>query len=173
MKKYILVFILIFLLSGCSKLEYEMILHEGNDYIEIYTHDPDLLGCTMSTEDSYIDMDLDSENVDVNTLGTYTVTYSTVVSGDKYFCNRVMYVVDSTGPTVELNPGYDIISIGTDWVDEGVTVSDNYDETSDLTVEVDDSKINVDVAGYYEVKYIVKDTSNNITIRTRIVQIIE
>lgn len=93
-------------------------------------------GTASDVEDGDLtdDLQIDPSAVDTSQLGTYTVSYTVTDSAGKSALeSRVVEVVDLTPPVVELL-GEDNITIGqwSDFVDEGVTASDNVDDANTL-----------------------------------------
>ena len=133
-------------------------------------------GATAS--DNY-DGDISSQivvvnNVDVNTLGSYTVTYSVSDSSSNAasIVTRTVNVVDQTAPTITIlgdNPA--TIEAGSTYTDAGATATDNYnnDVTSSITAS---STVDSNTIGSYTVTYTVSDASGNqaTAVRTVIVE---
>ena len=133
-------------------------------------------GATAS--DNY-DGDISSQitvvnNVDVNTLGSYTVTYSVSDSSSNAatVVTRTVNVVDQTAPTITIlgdNPV--TIEAGSTYNDAGATATDNYnnDVTSSITVS---STVDSNTIGSYTVTYTASDASGNqaTAVRTVIVE---
>ena len=133
-------------------------------------------GATAS--DNY-DGDISSQivvvnNVDVNTLGSYTVTYSVSDSSSNAasIVTRTVNVVDQTAPTITIlgdNPV--TIEAGSTYTDAGATATDNYnnDVTSSITAS---STVDSNTIGSYTVTYTVSDASGNqaTAVRTVIVE---
>ena len=133
-------------------------------------------GATAS--DNY-DGDISSQivvvnNVDVNTLGSYTVTYSVSDSSSNAASDvtRTVNVVDQTAPTITIlgdNPV--TIEAGSTYTDAGATATDNYnnDVTSSITAS---STVDSNTIGSYTVTYTVSDASGNqaTAVRTVIVE---
>ena len=128
--------------------------------------------------DNY-DGDLSSQivvvnNVDVNTVGSYTVTYSVSDASNNAatIVTRTVNVVDLTAPTITIlgdNPA--TIEAGSSYADAGATATDNYnnDVTADITVT---STVDTNTIGSYTVTYTVSDTAGNqaTAVRTVIVE---
>jgi len=105
-----------------------------------------------------------TNNVDTSLLGNYTVTYTAVdAAGNEATASRDVSVVDTTAPVIVLlgdNPQViDADDSGATYIDLGATVTDNYD--NDLEVSVDASGVNLAVVGDYSVIYTVEDSSGN------------
>ena len=128
--------------------------------------------------DNY-DGDLSSQivvvnNVDVNMLGSYTVTYSVSDSSSNAatVVTRTVNVVDQTAPTITILGGNQItIEAGSSYTDAGATATDNYnnDVTTDITVT---NTVDPNIIGSYTVTYTVSDASGNqaTAVRTVIVE---
>ena len=101
--------------------------------------------------------------VDVNALGTYTVTYNvTDSSGNPATENtRTVNVVDTTVPVITLlgeNPV--TIPVNTAYEDAGATALDNYD--GDLTAKiVTVNSVDTSTIGTYQVSYNITDNAGN------------
>ena len=113
-------------------------------------------------------------NVDVNTLGSYTVTYgvSDSSSNAASVVTRTVNVIDQTAPTITIlgdNPV--TIEAGSTYTDAGATATDNYnnDVTADITTA---STVDSNTIGSYTVTYTVNDASGNqaTAVRTVIVE---
>ena len=113
-------------------------------------------------------------NVDVNTLGSYTVTYgvSDSSSNAASVVTRTVNVIDQTAPTITIlgdNPV--TIEAGSTYTDAGATATDNYnnDVTADITTA---STVDSNTIGSYTVTYTVNDASGNqaTAVRTVVVE---
>ena len=113
-------------------------------------------------------------NVDVNTLGSYTVTYgvSDSSSNAASVVTRTVNVIDQTAPTITIlgdNPV--TIEAGSTYNDAGATATDNYnnDVTADITTA---STVDSNTIGSYTVTYTVNDASGNqaTAVRTVVVE---
>ena len=73
-------------------------------------------------------------------------------------------VVDRTAPIIEL-VGIDVINLARweDYSDAGYTVSDNYNDSVDLTVEMVGDWVDADGEGLYYVQYKTTDPSGNVS----------
>lgn len=115
-------------------------------------------------------------NVDVNTVGTYTVTYdvSDSMGNMATTMTRTVYVVDNDAPVITLSGDDDIsINFGTTYNDAGATASDNYD--GDITANIIvTNNVNTNAVGVYTVEYDVADAAGNqATTVTRNVEVID
>ena len=102
-------------------------------------------------------------NVNLNTVGTYTVTYnvSDANNNDAVEVTRTVNVVDTSVPVITLlgdNPVS--IEVGATYTDAGATASDNYD--GDITSSIATvNNVNLNTVGTYTVTYNVSDANNN------------
>lgn len=101
-------------------------------------------------------------SVDVTTLGTYIIEYQAEdISGNKAdTIYRTVEVKDSTPPVIEIN-GDAVITLeaGTDYVELGAKVIDNYDE--DIIAVVGGDRIDTTKLGTYIITYDYTDSNNN------------
>lgn len=110
--------------------------------------------------------------VDVNTVGIYTVTYSVTQNDVTLSIDRRIAVVDTTEPVVTLNGSDVLIEQGGTYTDSGATAEDNYD--GDLTDSITvDSTVDTSTPGTYTVTYSVTDSSGNTGSATRNVTVTE
>jgi formylglycine-generating enzyme required for sulfatase activity len=113
-----------------------------------------------------------SGTVDMNTTGTYVLTYSVAdAAGNIATANRTVTVVDTTNPVLTLL-GDANMSQAKDsaWVDPGATASDSLDGnlTSSITII---GTVDVNTTGVYTLTYSVSDEASNETNATRTVHV--
>ncbi|MCH9813907.1 MAG: DUF5011 domain-containing protein [Epsilonproteobacteria bacterium] len=118
---------------------------------------------------------IDSSNVDTNTVGDYSVTYSIADTlGNLATLSRTVSVVDTTIPIITIigeNP--QSIEVGTAYVELGASAIDSYDGniTTDITIT---HTVDVNTLGNYTVTYNVSDSSANpATTMTRDVYVVD
>lgn len=102
-----------------------------------------------------------TDNVDINNLGVYEVTY---VSGDKSLV-RVVHVVDTTPPVIELQGEELMFGDLATYVDEGYVAIDNSEQEVDVTVE----DIMNDSMTKRTIVYTATDSSGNTVIAERVI----
>ena len=103
------------------------------------------------------------DNVDHNTLGTYTVTVKLVDESLNEISQTFNVTVqDTIPPQVQLNPSLDSIELGSNYNDYGVTAIDV--TNTEVTIE---GTVDTNTPGVYILTYLVIDTSGN---ETRIVR---
>ena len=131
---------------------------------------------------SYIDSDslvetticeVDNNNYTPATTGNFTVKYSfyNTLTGYNVAYDVPVTVSDVTRPTVSLKGENNVnVLIGTNYSDEGVNVSDDFDINPAIVV---DNQVNASRLGSYSVTYRVTDLSGNKTEIVRTVNIVE
>ena len=115
--------------------------------------------------------------VDVNTIGTYTITYGLAdPSGNvAESVTRTINVVDTTKPVITLTGAADItLEAKADTYEElGATASDNYDGNLTEAIVIT-GEVNTNIVGDYQVKYNVEDSSHNAAVEvTRTVHVVD
>ncbi|MGZ5303376.1 MAG: immunoglobulin-like domain-containing protein, partial [Bacteroidia bacterium] len=100
-------------------------------------------------------------------IGKYTIVYSvTDASGNTSTISRTIIVVDTEAPTAILigDPSATVCRWAT-YTDAGVTVTDNYDKTSDLKVTPEGSILTegTKLEGVYSIRYKTEDKSGNVS----------
>ena len=113
-----------------------------------------------------------SGTVDMNTTGTYVLTYSVAdAAGNEVNASRTVTVVDTTNPVLTLL-GDANMSQAKDsaWVDPGATASDSLDGnlTSSITIT---GTVDVNTTGVYTLTYSVSDGASNEANATRTVNV--
>ena len=119
------------------------------------------LGVKALYKDNDISSDVETKNnINYKKLGKYTYTYTIKYKHQTKKITRVINVVDTTKPVLELNGGEETIYVGSDYTDKGAKATDNYD--GDLTDKIEVSgTVNKDTIGTYIITYKVVDSSNN------------
>jgi peptidoglycan/xylan/chitin deacetylase (PgdA/CDA1 family) len=137
----------------------EMVLEYGESYTEP--------GATARYRGSHLFKDgwetetVVSGEVDTAKIGNYELTYSAQKMGQKATATRMVKIIDSQKPTIQLE-GEPKISItrGKEFTDPGFTAADNYD--GDLTAKVAvEGEVDTAKAGTYTLTYTVSDSSGN------------
>lgn len=161
----------VIILSSCVEpsLDYlEFTLNPGNDTTELNApyQDP---GATAMYGFKVLTVDVITNTVDVTTLGVYEIIYQATYGSLTQTLKRVVTVIDETAPTLALNPGIDTIKAGTEWIDAGVTMSDNSGLPIDLVVIGDVGS----TPGVYVIRYVATDAYQNQSQIQRVVYVIE
>ena len=117
-----------------------------------------------------------SGTVDVNTVGTYYISYnvSDACGNQATEVVRTIDVVDTTPPVITLNDASNItLEVFDPYVEYGVTAVDNID--GDITNNVDTSgNVDVNTVGTYHVTYNVTDTCGNVAIeKVRTIHVVD
>ena len=136
--------------------------------------------CTDET-DPNPSLDFDIVDIDLNTPGDYTVTYTCTDSSgnDATAVTWTVTVIamdaeppeaDTTDPVITII-GDDrlTITVGSTYEDAGATCTDETDGSLPVTT---DSTVNISMQGTYTITYTCTDLSNNTGIDTRIVEVV-
>jgi P2-related tail formation protein len=109
-----------------------------------------------------------SGTVDINTPGTYTITYSaTDTAGNTGTATRIVTVVDdTTTPVITVTPGTDTVEQGSTWADAGATSDGGETVTVSGTVDIN-------TTGTYTITYSATDAAGNTGTATRIVTVVD
>lgn len=159
------------ILQGCKLSENSEViitLNSGIDTVEINTTHTDA-GASATVGEETLTVSVLSNNVDMTQKGSYQIVYKATYEEQDYFVTRYVYVVDETTPIILLNEGTDTIFVGDDWVDSGVTVTDNSLETLSYVVS---GTVNNQLVGAYTITYTSTDSSNNSVSIVRIVNVV-
>lgn len=116
---------------------------------------------------------LNTEQLDVDTVGDYTLTYNAIdtLVGITSMVQRTVEVRDTSDPTVALVGDSAVtLVIGQAFVDAGSTVTDTCDQ--DVSVSVTGS-VDSDQVGTYEIVYNATDANGNSASQTRTVSVVE
>jgi hypothetical protein len=106
---------------------------------------------------------VDNSSVNTNVIGIYYVFYSVNDSfGNSATINRTVNVEDSIIPVITLNNDTNwTLERGTSYIEYGANASDNYDGDISSSIIIDNSSLNRDVVGIYNITYDVADASGN------------
>ena len=148
----------------------------GTSYSELEATATDNTDDDSTLTDSIV---IDASAVNVNTIGSYTVTYnvSDAAGNAATQVTRTVNVVDTTIPEITLtgaNP--QSIELGTPYSELGATATDNADDNSTITsaIVIDANAVDVNVLGDYTVTYNVSDAAGNAAIQvTRTVNVVD
>lgn len=109
-------------------------------------------------------------------LGTFTIWYyAEDEAGNKDSVSRELIVADTEAPTIVLN-GNEVEQVERweDFVDPGVTATDNFDDVDDIVVTVAGDFENTQSSGRYFITYQAEDLSGNQSVvLTRIVDVVQ
>lgn len=171
MKKVFFILFII-LLSGCDNQKEKDVVFSLNNGIDIISvGEPHIdTGSTISIDEEEFDMLVTNNNVNVDIIGEYMITYSFTSDDEKtYNYTRFVKVIDDIRPEVTLNPGIDTIRMNEVFLDSGVSYKDNYDTNLEVLVR---GSVNTSILGRYVITYIVTDNSGNSREVERIVTVV-
>jgi len=147
----------------------EIGLNPGIDTVDVNTSFEDA-GAWAAYGDRVIDVIVVLDDVDITSLGTYTIIYEASYGDETVNVTRIVTVIDALQPVISLNPGIDTVVVGQPWTDAGVTVTDNSGFEVSLTVT---GEVDIWTPGTYMVTYTATDRSGNEAALTRGVFVIE
>jgi hypothetical protein len=111
-----------------------------------------------------------SGTVDVNTPGTYTVTYSATDGTNTATATRTVNVVDTTAPIITLNGANPMtVECHSTFTDPGATAVDSCSGTVSVSAS---GTVNSNVPGTYTITYTASDGTNSST-ATRTVNVVD
>ena len=114
-----------------------------------------------------------SGEVNTKKIGTYEIKYQTKFLNFSKEAIKLITVVDNEAPKLQLNGDPEkTIYVGDSYNDEGATAIDNYDGDISSKIEISNHLDNKKY-GDYEIKYSVKDSSDNESSIKRIIHVIE
>ncbi|MBS3916045.1 MAG: DUF5011 domain-containing protein [Bacteroidetes bacterium] len=113
--------------------------------------------------------------VNPNKTGTYPITYSCKdLSGNIAIENNYIIeylVLDLISPVITLNTADTIChQINTPYSSKQITVTDNYDDSSKISI-TKNGTVNANLGGYYSETYTATDASGNKSSKTRVVKV--
>jgi len=147
------------------------------DYNSVYI---DQGAVSVDSENNILSIDTVSD-VCTNLIGTYNVTYTSVNGNLKSTETRTVIVKDLSPPVLLLSGdiSYSLI-VGSNFVDPGVIVSDNYDSSDNINIsylyELNGTEVNnldTNIVGNYKITYTATDTCNNAVSISREVLIVD
>ena len=167
MKKTIRLLLCVIFLTGISaclrNTERTVILAKTKDKIEVYSNYDALDLVQNATSEEYT-IEVLSNEIDINKLGSYQVTYE--VTSSKKKKTEVVFtfeVVDTKAPELTLNKEMVVKLDDTNWkITDFADAKDEYDgEISDKIII--DGEYDISTVGEYRVTIRVSDSSNNTT----------
>jgi len=157
----------ILIINGCTEIIPSFEIATGQDTIEINSEYTDL-GAVFK-DGAFTETIFSQDTLDTSVLGLNELSYEYAYEEQNYSVTRYVIVVDQLAPDIQLNPGVDTVIVGSNWVDQGVTVTDN---SLEQIAPVITGIVNTQVAGAYEVIYTATDSSGNVNSITRFVIVI-
>ena len=111
--------------------------------------------------DTELEVDINTDAVVTSEIGSYDVTFNVEDSSGNPATQlvRTVNVVDTTSPIITLVGGTQFIEFPAEYVEQGATVSDNYD--TDLEILINKDAVNTLALGVYSVTYDATDSSGN------------
>jgi len=109
-------------------------------------------------------------NVDTSILGEYKITYKINVLKTEKEVSRIVKIIDTTPPVINLNDGDITIYEGEEYKEPGYSATDNYDGNITEFVVIN-SELDTNIPGEYKISYEVKDSSDNIFLVERNVNV--
>ncbi|RUM66817.1 MAG: hypothetical protein DSZ06_02625, partial [Sulfurospirillum sp.] len=118
---------------------------------------------------------IDSSEVNISKVGDYNVTYTVSdSSNNSSILHRIVRVVDTLEPIITLNGSNpQRVEVKTDYIEQFATAHDNADGDITSNIKIDSSNLHINQLGQYLIKYSVKDSSGNIAIAQRVVQVVD
>jgi hypothetical protein len=155
MKKYLIVFIFLLLLTGCKPDPNTLLTYDEEDLIfEVGEDHPDY-DTIFLTEEPFT---VDDTNVNYATLGTYEIVLT--IKDNEYLFD--VEIVDTTSPVINLPEGFVTAYELGEVVDlSGVTVTDNYDD--DISFASNLHELDCSVESYFTLTLTAHDSSGNLT----------
>ncbi|ERJ11262.1 immunoglobulin-like domain-containing protein [Haloplasma contractile] len=130
--------------------------------IEVFSTEPDWKSYITVTDNYDLNPNvvITDNNVDLNTLGEYTITFKATDSeGNETTETMTVQVVDTTDPVIVVSDEeYEVHSDEPTWADL-VAVTDNYDDN--VTIDIDYSSLDFSAVGTYTVTVTATDASGN------------
>ena len=169
--KIIWIVILVLYVSACVEPSYDYLhfdLNPSVDTVELNTPylDP---GATASYGLKTLTVSVISNTVDTSQVGVYEIVYQTTYETLTQTLKRIVTVVDETPPVILLQPGIDTITVGSQWIDAGILVTDQ----SGLPVDIDVIGEVGDLPGVYVITYQATDAYGNQSSMDRVIYVIE
>ncbi|MBP7510337.1 MAG: DUF5011 domain-containing protein [Bacteroidia bacterium] len=124
------------------------------------------------SENYLVNASLELGNIQTNVLGNYIGEIEVNDSMCGLFLIKLnVHVIDDVAPNISLL-GYDTICLktGTEFIDPGVLVSDNYYPAAEVAVTTSGS-VNINVPGFYLIVYRATDPSGNYSETWRVVEV--
>ncbi|MDH5518298.1 MAG: DUF5011 domain-containing protein [Gammaproteobacteria bacterium] len=145
-------------LNGASTVT----INQGDSYVDA--------GATASDNIDFFVSVVSTGSVDINTAGTYSITYSaTDSSNNTATVTRTVHVNDTTAPVITLNDAAAItFTKGDSYLEPGATAVDNVDANVSVVIS---GAVDTSTAGTYTLTYTATDTAGNTSSVTRTVTV--
>lgn len=130
-------------------------------------------GITAYDNDGYFVSTSGTWQGKTDSIGAFSLIYTVIDNArNTTVVTRQIHVVDTTAPVIKLvGLVTDTIVKGTAYMDAGYTLSDNYDDSAQVTIQLQ-SNVDTSKAGTYFYTYLAEDLSGNKSQVTRTVVVI-
>lgn len=159
-------------LSGCGllmntpiELTHDIFTFEYGEQIQLSVHE------VLDTEDedilnsAKISYEIDKEDDNSHlAVGEYTAYVIFVNGKEERQLDFTIEVVDTTPPSVQLKEDLETISITVGTSEFDIESFIVIDELSEYSIDFDDSSLDLDTEGNYELSVVVTDTHDNVTV---------
>ena len=113
-----------------------------------------------------------SSNIDNTKIGEYNVEYKIRYKDKEELISRKINIVDNINPELTLNGKQEVsIYVGNSYNEEGASAIDNYDGDISDKILIE-GEVNTNKEGEYKITYKVSDSSNNESIKERVVKVV-
>ncbi len=119
---------------------------------------------------------IDSSLVDINIVGSYSVTYDVTdsVGNAAVQVTRIVNVTTDGDPVITLNGSNpQNIEVGNAYVESGATANDAIDGNISALIIIYSNSLDTNVVGSYSVDYVVTDSYGNTVTNTRTVNVVD
>jgi len=144
-----------------------------NITVEVLTPSIDYLAGINIIDYSDVDIEVIDDNVNLNRVGTYEVMITAIdTSGNSSIESMTVIVLDSTNPIITGHVNY-CVEVFTPYINylENITVIDMHDD--DLVIQANDSQVNLNEIGVYEVIITASDHYGNVGIEVITVEVVD
>lgn len=158
--KKIIILLSLFLITGCSsydeyKLPEEAIIKSENKNYEVFS----TFNLYDLIDETNAEILTDDKEIEVNNIGEFKETIKLKYEDREYKYDLVYKVIDSKAPVYISAAQVRTVKVNDDiYLCDGIVFGDNYDKTPTCEIEGD---YDLTTSGTYNVKYVIKDSSNN------------
>ncbi|PKL01062.1 MAG: hypothetical protein CVV56_02075 [Tenericutes bacterium HGW-Tenericutes-1] len=139
--------------------------------LEVGSNFPEDIVSISDNYDDDITFEINGE-YNCNKVGEYNLSLVTTdQSGNRTSVDLTLLIQDTTPPIVDLlGNQFEIVEVGTEYIDANVNFYDNYDDNPKITFI---SNYNKDVVGDYYSEYSIEDSEGNLTKVTRYISVVD
>lgn len=158
--KKIMILLSIFLLTGCStydqyKLPEEAIIKSENKSYEVFS----TINLYDLIDETNMEILTKDKVIEINEIGEFKETIKLKYENREYKYDLTYKVVDSKPPVYISAASVRTVKVNDDvYLCDGIVFGDNYDKIPTCEIEGD---YDLTTSGTYNVKYVIKDSSNN------------